>query len=283
MIYNVSHRLEFRFSEPVFFEPLTVRLQPRSDASQIPISHHLETDPNPDRWVRSTGLEGNFESVLWFSGRHGKLVLQATSRIRTIRTNPFDFLLTDKRSLTFPYSPGSPWSVLFSPYLETDFGRGPAFMAFAEKIRTISNSETVPFLTLLGQEIHDSLSYIVREEGPPRSPEETLRHGSGSCRDFALLAMEVCRFFGIPARFTSGYHLPPLSRQSPSLHAWVEVYLPGAGWLGIDPSEGVMAAEHHISLVSSPVPYLTLPTEGTFRGNGASTLFASIEISPIEG
>lgn len=275
--------MDFSFTDPAFFEPMTVRLRPRSDAAQSLLSFHLDVMPEPDRIVDCTGMDGNIESVLWFSGVHGKLVIHASSRVQTRRINPFDFLLTDSQSLTLPFDGKRTWPAFFAPYLDSRSIRGKAFEAFAKRIIVLSNRETVPFLNCLAKEIQDSLAYNIREDGPPRSPEETLRQGEGSCRDFALLAMEVCRFFGIPARFSSGYHLPPSSRQSPSLHAWLEVYLPGAGWRGLDPSEGVMTAEHHVSLVSSPVPDLTLPTEGTFRGSGSSSLSPEIDITAIEG
>ncbi|MHB1934406.1 MAG: transglutaminase family protein [Leptospirillum sp.] len=281
MIYEISHRMDFSFTDPVFFEPMTVRLRPRSDASQTLLTHRLAIMPEPDRVVDCIGMDGNIESILWFSGVHGKLVIHASSRVQTLRINPFDFLLPDPQNLTLPFEGSRSWPAIFAPYLDSRPITGKAFEAFAKRIILLSNKETVPFLTCLAKEIHDSLAYNIREDGPPRSPEETLRQGEGSCRDFALLAMKVCQFFGIPARFASGYHLPPLSRQPPSLHAWLEVYLPGAGWRGLDPSEGVMTAEHHVTLVSSPVPHLTLPTDGTFRGSGKSSLSPTIDITSI--
>lgn len=275
--------MDYSFTAPVYFEPMTVRLCPRSDSAQSLLSFRLSAMPEPDRVVDCTGMDGNIESVLWFSGVHGKLVIHASSRVQTRRINPFDFLLPDPQCLTLPFDANQTWTALFAPYLSCSSAGGKAFEVFAERILVLSNKETIPFLNCLAKEIHDSLEYNIRENGPPQSPEETLRQGEGSCRDFALLAMEVCRSYGIPARFSSGYHLPPFSRQPPSLHAWLEVYLPGAGWRGVDPSEGVMTAEHHVALVSSPVPRLTLPTEGTFRGSGTSSLSPEINITSTEG
>lgn len=140
--------------------------------------------------------------------------------------------------------------------------------------------ETIPFLTLLSRQLPECLAMKPREEGPPQSPEETLRKGSGSCRDFSVLAMEICRSFQIASRFTSGYHLP-LPTTTPSLHGWIEVYLPEIGWRGIDPSEGLLTADHHIALASSPDPSLTLPTEGSYRGEGTSTLHSAIRIDML--
>ena len=93
--------------------------------------------------------------------------------------------------------------------------------------------------------------------------------------------MEACRSLNIAARFTSGYHLPTVPL-SPSLHGWAEVYLPEVGWRGLDPSEGILTADRHIALVSSADPVQTLPTEGSYRGGGSSTLTTSVRVDLLE-
>jgi transglutaminase-like putative cysteine protease len=277
--------MDFAFSGPAFFEPMTVRLHPRPDATQALEFYRLDVVPAPVQTTRITGLDGNIEDTLRFSGLHPTLTLTASSRVRTFRTNPFDFLLSDSRFSTLPFSYGPVLTPLLAPYLEqrTDLNISPVFRSFIETVRSSSRMETIPFLTGLAQKIRESFSYAVREEGEPHSPLQTLESGGGTCRDFALLAMEICRFFGLASRFTGGYHVPPGAQGEPSLHAWIEVYLPGAGWRGLDPSEGLMAADHHIALVSSPLPALTLPTEGHFRGEGSSTLATRITINKSPG
>lgn len=280
MIFDIIHQMEFGFSVPAYFEPMTVRLCPRSDAAQALHSYRLDVLPAPVQSSRITGLDGTIEETLWFEGLHPSLALTASSCVRTFRTNPFDFLLSDSRFNTLPFSYGPALSRLLAPYLEqrSESRDSRKFREFTEAVRSSSRLETIPFLTCLAQHIQESFSYAVREEGEPHSPEETLENGGGTCRDFALLAMEVCRFFGLASRYTGGYHVPPGAPGEPSLHAWIEVYLPGAGWRGLDPSEGLMAADHHIALASSPLPSLTLPTEGHFRGEGPSTLSTRIAI-----
>ena len=285
MIFEISHRMDFVFSGPAFFEPMTVRLHPRSDATQVLEFYRLDVVPAPVQTTRNTGLDGNIEDTLWFSGLHPTLSLTASSRVRTFRTNPFDFLLSDSRFRTLPFSYGPVLSPLLAPYLaqSAELNKSSLFRSFIETVRSSSKMETIPFLTGLAQKIRESFSYAVREEGDPHSPQQTLENGGGTCRDFALLAMEICRFFGLASRFTGGYHVPTGAQGEPSLHAWIEVYLPGAGWRGLDPSEGLMAADHHITLTSSPLPSLTLPTEGHFRGEGSSTLATRIAINRSSG
>ncbi|MHB1286565.1 MAG: transglutaminase family protein [Leptospirales bacterium] len=283
MQFKIVHRMEFAFSSPVFFEPMTVRLHPRSDAAQTVRIHDLEVTPPPIRTTRILGLDGNVEEILWFSGLHRNLSVIASSEVRTHRKNPFDFLLTDSRAHTLPLVYNPTLSALLSPYLDPSPGlaSNTAFRDFVDGIRRESGNEILPFLTVLIDHIRESFGYIVRESGEAHPPDRTLSEGKGSCRDFALLAIAACRACNIAARFTSGYHAPE-TQEEPDLHAWFEVYLPGAGWRGYDPSEGLMAADHHIALVSSALPALTLPTEGHFRGEGQSTLSPRITVERSE-
>ncbi len=282
MLLSLVHSMRFTFENPVFLEPFCLRMKPRTDPSQTLLSFHLESLPEPDRIECIADLDGNDLSRLWFGGYHRTLVLKATSRVRTLRTNPFDFLFHDPRACALPMSYPPRLNPLLSPYRLPDAAslKGPLFRKFMGDLLDLSQMETVPFLVALSRHIPEILTNQSREEGPPRSPEETLEEGSGSCRDFALLAMEACRAMNIAARFTSGYHLPS-SPTSPSLHAWAEAYLPEIGWRGLDPSEGLLTADCHVALVSSPDPFLTLPTDGTFRGMGDSTLSASVRITPL--
>jgi transglutaminase-like putative cysteine protease len=285
MIFDITHQMDFDFSCPVFFEPMTVRLCPRSDAAQTLQLHRLDVTPTPAQSTRITGLDGNIEETLCFSGLHQKLTLTASSRIQTHRTNPFDFLLSGPRYSTLPFSYGPVLSPILAPYLEQrpESQGSKVFREFTEMVRSSTKLETIPFLTCLARVVQESFSYTVRQEGDPYPPERTLEIRGGTCRDFALLAMEACRFFGLASRYTGGYHVPPGTQGEPSLHAWIEVYLPGAGWRGLDPSEGLMTADHHIALASSAFPSLTLPTEGHFRGEGPSTLSTRITIENFRG
>ena len=283
MLFSVVHSMDFAFEKQVFFEPVLLRLRPRTDASQSLQSFCLETAPEPERIDRISDLDGNDLDRLWFGGSQKTLALKAISRVRTFRSNPFDFLFHDPRSFSLPLSYPSRLSSLLDPYLNpgSAAGRGPLFRRFLDHLREISRMETLPFLIALARHIPEILLCQIREEGPPRSPEETLEEGSGSCRDFAYLAMEACRSLNIAARFTSGYHLPTVPL-SPSLHGWAEVYLPEIGWRGLDPSEGLLTADRHIALVSSADPFLTLPTEGSYRGEGSSTLTTSVDITLLD-
>jgi transglutaminase-like putative cysteine protease len=122
-----------------------------------------------------------------------------------------------------------------------------------------------------------------RKHGHPWNPEKTLQKGKGACRDFAWLYVVSCRSLGLAARFVSGYHLPFNPREKPELHAWADVFLPGAGWIGFDPSLGLAVSSRHVSLAASYDPLLTLPTSGKFWGKDSkSNLKVAISIRHLE-
>lgn len=280
MLYEILHTMEFDFTEPVLFGPMTLRLHPRTDAAQIARHHRVAVSPIPEHLFGIISPEGSPEEILWFAGRQQKLRIDAHSRVETFRTNPFDFLLEDPRYCTLPFSYGPVLEKALAHCLFPPERTGPLLGAFTDRMFEMSGHGTLPFLTSLTREIHETLTYAVREEGPPHDPEHTLAQGGGSCRDFATLAMAACRIMGIAARYTSGYHTVSGHPEETTLHAWIEAYLPGAGWVGLDPSEGLATADRHIALISSPTPSLTLPSEGHFLGLGQSTLTTRITIEP---
>jgi len=142
--------------------------------------------------------------------------------------------------------------------------------SWARQLASQANWQTVAFLMTLNQTIR-AFTYEVREIGAPYPPEQTLTLMRGSCRDYTTLFMAACRSLGMAARFVSGY-LFGNPQQEHQLHAWVEVYLPGAGWRGFDPTEGTVVGNRHIFLTSTAKPELAAPISGTFQGQASSTL-----------
>ena len=141
--------------------------------------------------------------------------------------------------------------------------------------------ETIPFLTLLAEEIYRRLEYMLREHGDPWTPEETLINGKGSCRDSAMLFIDICRSVGIDARFVSGYCISDAA-EGGDMHAWAEVYLPGAGWRGFDPSRGLSVNDDYIAVAAGQLSQDAAPTFGSFRGEAVSSMDAEISISVVD-
>jgi transglutaminase-like putative cysteine protease len=139
--------------------------------------------------------------------------------------------------------------------------------------------DTVKFVCDLNDWIYRQHEKIVRRDGPAWSPRQTLHEGRGACRDLAVLLIECCRAMNIPSRFVSGYGLRLDQSEDHELHAWAEVYLPGAGWRAFDPSLGLAISDRHITVAVGATPDSAAPTSGTFRGNAKSSLEAQIEIA----
>jgi transglutaminase-like putative cysteine protease len=273
MLFHIKHASRFRYTRPVFCEPMTLRLRPREDASQRLLRHHVWVDPKPAGMTEYVDLDGHAAVQLWFDGLTSSLSVVVSSTVETVRTNPFDFLLPGE-SLCVPFRYAAAVERGLAGYLTGDEVAEPIRRA-AEAVRARSDGRTVPFLSELTRWMHTSFEKVVRPEGPPVAPPATLASGKGSCRDLAVLFNEVCRSVGLAARFVSGYH----ERESPDgrryLHAWSEVYLPGAGWRGFDPAEGLAVADRHVALAAGLQPVLAAPTDGTFRGSGASSTLDS--------
>ena len=157
--------------------------------------------------------------------------------------------------------------------------------AWAAELAAAVDQNTTAFLMQLADRIHHDFQHVGRFEGEPMAPEETLAGRSGACRDTAMLFVAACRSQGLAARFVSGYsiHHPPEVTEH-ELHAWAEVYLPGAGWRGYDPSLGLAVADGHMVLATAPDHRLAAPVTGTYRGTGVtSTMTYALSVRALDG
>ncbi|MGE4552148.1 MAG: transglutaminase N-terminal domain-containing protein [Desulfovibrionaceae bacterium] len=272
----LEHRTAYVFSRPVFLEPHVIRLAPRPDPAQRVLDFRLDLDPAPaGRWD-GLDAEGNHAVQVWFDGLHSELGIRTRLEVETRRDNPFAFLPVAAGAVLPPeLTPAH--ALALSPCLRRIPGLGgaadaPAALA-AELARGVAAVEggTLEFLLALNARLHGSLARLVRREPGLQTPAETLEQGRGACRDLAVLFMDVCRCAGVPARFVSGYHLGAAGTEADErdLHAWAEAWVPGAGWLGFDPTQGLLAAAQHVALAASHDPALAAPLSGSFRGTGA--------------
>ena len=156
-----------------------------------------------------------------------------------------------------------------------------AVRAFARKLAVESGGDPLAFLARLNARIFRKIRHDIRPDGAARPPEETLALGHGACRDVTMLFLAACRSLGIPARFVSGYQAhaeTPDGRRH--LHAWPEAFVPGLGWRAYDPTHGLDVSDGHVALSAAPDQTLTMPVEGGFYGDGAtSTLSYAVEIA----
>ena len=257
----LHHRTTYRFDRPVKLSPHVVRLRPAPhcrthiDAYSLNISgddHFLNWQQDPF---------GNFNARVVFPEPRKELTIAVELVAPMTVINPFDFFLDDAAQ-TIPFSYSDELRKELGPYLEVTEA-GPRLK---EWLKEVSREPTtsVDFLVALNQRLQQNISYLVRMEPGVQSCEETLTLASGSCRDSAWLLVQILRHLGLAARFVSGYliQLAPdvKALDGPSgtevdftdLHAWTEVFLPGAGWVGLDPTSGLFAGEGHIPLAATP-------------------------------
>ena len=269
MQFHIKHATRYRYSRPVFCEPMTIRLRPREDAAQRLLRYNLWIDPQPAGVSDYVDVDGHTATQVWFDQPATALSIVVSSIVETLRTNPFDYLLSPE-GLAAPLRYNDTVRLALLPYLQQGDADSEVAAAAARVVKNCGG-RLPAFLSELTQCLYADFTRYIRREGPPLEPAETLRRQQGSCRDLTELFNAVCRSVGLAARFVSGYHEQEDLEGRRFLHAWSEVYLPGAGWRGYDPTAGLAVADRHVALAASTSPILAAPTCGTFRGNGADS------------
>lgn len=271
MRFRIRHTLQYRYERPVFLEPHCVRLTPRQDAAQRLLHHSFAVEGGS--CGRSEGLDadGNATIVLWFDELRQQLDLQVTMEVETLRHNPFDWIITEPSAARLPLRYDAATAHSLKPFLATE-PIDLSVATWAAELAGRANQATPAFLMTLADAIHHGFHHVGRPDGDPMDPAETLAGRTGACRDTAMLYVAACRSLGLAARFVSGYsmhHPPEVTEQE--LHAWAEVYLPGAGWRAYDPSLGLAVADGHVVLATAPDHRLAAPLIGTYRGTGVAS------------
>lgn len=280
LLFHIDHSIRYIYSRSVFLEPHEVRLRPRSGGDQLLQEFDLQVEPSPAGMTHCLDAEGNNVARFWFSGEHSRLKVTARSRVQTIRENPFDYLPHPSNS-TLPLRYDELTTRFIAPALERDAAAGPEdeVSAFAQRLGQESGGQLLPFLDHLNQTIYTDLEHMHRARGAAWPASETLAKRQGACRDMAVLFVDACRSVGIAARFVSGYQEGEAIRGPRELHAWPEVYIPGAGWRGYDPTHGLAVSDRHVALAASVHPTQAGPLLGTYRGTGAMAVMeARIEL-----
>ena len=268
----INHRTSYEYDRRVILSPHTVRLRPAPHCRTTVSSYSLRIDP-PDHFLNwQQDPHGNHLARAVFQSPARRLGIEVDLVAEMTVINPFDFFL-EPSAETFPFD-YEPWLARdLRPCLETE-APGPELQKFLAAI-DIGPRRTVDFLVALNQQIERRIDYLTRMEPGIQTCEDTLARGSGSCRDSAWLLAQALRHIGLAARFVSGYliqlvpDVKPLEgpagppRDFTDLHAWTEVYLPGAGWVGLDPTSGMFAAEGHLPVAATADPASAAPISGS--------------------
>ncbi len=280
MHFTIRHHTHYRYSHPVRLSPQRLRFNPRDDGAQRVIDHQLNITPMPVGRNEHLDLEGNRATQVWFEEETDYLDIDVTMQVETLRYNAFDFILASEGAV-LPIDHEHD-VICARAYLER-IERDDAVTAFAAKLSLEVKRDTLGFLDRLNRQLFAEFNPVHRDTGAPQSPAFTLQSRRGACRDLAVLFVDCCRAEGIAARFASGYQKGDLRNERRDLHAWPEVYLPGAGWRGFDPTHGEAVADTHVTIAAAASSRDTLPVSGSFSAEGASsTLDYTVEIQVSE-
>jgi uncharacterized protein (DUF2126 family) len=268
----LHHKTRYRYDRPVSLAPHVVRLRPAPHCRTTILSYSLKLVPKTHfiNWLQDP--HSNRLARVVFPEKTRELVVEVDLVAEMAVYNPFDFFL-EPSAERYPFD-YEPWLAReLAPFLDAT-ADGPALREF---MRTLDRAprRTVDFLVDLNRRLSKQIAYVIRLEPGVQSPDETLLAGRGSCRDTGWLLVQVLRRLGLAARFVSGYLIQLVPDVKPldgpagapadftDLHAWTEVYLPGAGWVGLDPTSGLLAGEGHIPLAATPDPSSAAPLTGS--------------------
>ncbi|MCF1480773.1 MULTISPECIES: transglutaminase family protein [Rhizobium/Agrobacterium group] len=284
-IFSVRHITSYRYKRPVEFGEHRLMFRPRDSFDQTLLSSHLDVNPKPDyiRWIHD--VFGNCVALVGFTGKARELCFGTNIRLDHTQQVEMD-LQIDAEALHYPFA-YDPEEVVdlertikrHFPDPDDEVGRWTR-----QFVRIGQPTETGRLLMTLCYAIHESFIYARRLEHGTQTPLETLRLRRGTCRDFALLMMEAARSLGLAARFVTGYIYVPDRDGSTKLgggstHAWCQVYLPGAGWVEFDPTNGIVGNRDLIRVGVARDPKQAVPLSGSYDGDASDFDTMSVQVN----
>lgn len=268
----IHHHTNYTYDRAVLLSTHFLRLKPAAHC-RTPIESYSLTVSPPEHLIHwQQDPFGNFQARIDFEEFIKELSISVDIIADISSINPFDFFLDDYAQ-SFPFTYEDQLKKDLAPYLEIT-EHGQKLMQWIAKI-DLSQRATIDFLVMLNTRVYEAIRYTVRMEAGVQSAEETLTNALGSCRDSAWLMVQILRHIGLAARFVSGYlvqlvpdnqvpgSLEGIQEDFTALHAWAEVYIPGAGWIGLDATSGLFAGEGHLPLACTPSPEGAAPVSGT--------------------
>jgi transglutaminase-like putative cysteine protease len=281
---TVQHTTTYRYRQPVAFGEHRIMYRPRDSYDQRLVAAHIDIDPVPASLHWMHDVFNNCVAVARFSCRSDELRFCSTITLDHLPDDGLEFPIAESaRRFPFSYDQEDIPDLLRS--IERQYAdRNNELMQWARRFTRGSESiATQDLLVSMTRAIRHDFTYVRREEMGIQPPLQTLKLGSGSCRDFALLMMEAVRALGFAARFVTGYLYSPsrdgaANRGGGSTHAWVQVYVPGAGWMEFDPTNGIVGSHDLIRVAVARDPAQAVPLWGTWTGFPSDALGLTVEV-----
>lgn len=280
MKFKIIHQTDYVFDSVVKLEPHYLRFRPRRSTSVNILDFSISVASKPAGHRRIRDEENNIIDFFWFEGITEQLSITSTTILETTPFNPFNFILYPKEFNQLPFEYAEPRKRLLNATLQKK-PISDELLDYGNALLKKSDFNTITYLTALTSKICNDFKVLPREVGQPFSPERTFKHKKGSCRDLTWMQIILLRQQGIASRFVSGYYYCEMDNPNYELHAWLEVFLPGAGWIGLDPSYGILTCETHFPIASSANPLNTMPVSGGIRGSASSKLKTELSIEKI--
>ena len=285
----IEHRTTYRFDRPVAIGPHVIRLRPAPHARTPIESYALTISPAEHFLNWQQDPFGNYLARVVFPNKAAELDITVGLVADMGVINPFDFFI-ESHAERFPFSYLPDLAADLRPYLEIpESASGPRLTDWLAALPTPGpeGQLTIPFLSGLNAAVNADIAYSTRMEAGVQTPDQTLDRGIGSCRDSSWLLVIALRHFGLAARFVSGYLVQLAPDQEPvegprgpsedftDLHAWAEVFIPGAGWIGLDPTSALYAGEGHIPLAATPHPASAAPITGVTERSETTMVYGN--------
>ncbi|MEM7549586.1 MAG: transglutaminase family protein [Bacteroidota bacterium] len=273
MKLKIHHHTSYQYSTQVFVEPHHLYFYPGIRSYLRLKQFEIKVDPVPDGLAQRIDAENNPYHQCWFMGQRDSFNIDVHLELEVSDYNPFDYLIEEvvrKEKLTG-----------LAPYLNKEHLLSEDLILWINELfESVSRNKT-EFISRLCSEIHGNWTHEVRYEETLYHPNDCFKAQTGSCRDLSWMMILILRYCGIPSRFVSGYSYNP-EAEGHELHAWVEAWVYGPGWIGIDPSSGLFTTQFYVPVTASHHPSLTLPVQGTYRGEATSRLHTKVDLKLLD-